>query len=232
LLCTVFRNIGLSVLITVGASTFTSCELFRSGNVSGRDSHSVALQGNHSEDEDHAHEHPHDHSHGHDQDHRMFGGWDSTTFPTAMNLYRLMNGVAELPDTTDHGNPSLADMFVANFSAEYMRYVPDSAKIALLKPLVRNPPELYISGAAFDEATQLVLPRMARVLDMVRYDSSRVHYRSRSLNGQWLQAPQGRFWTADTLYPAAFLYGRSEGNAGSDALRRPEAWLLAELTRR
>jgi hypothetical protein len=228
----VFRVIGLSVLFTVGANTFSSCELFRGGNVSGRDNHSAALQGNHAEDEDHAHEHPHDHSHGHEQDHRVYGGWDSAMFPTAMNLYRLMNGVAELPDTSDHRNPSMADMVVANFSAEYMRYVPDSAQIALLRTLVRNPPELYISGAAFDEATQLVLPRMARVLDMLRYDSSRVYYRSRSLNGHWLQPPQGRFWIADTLYPAAYVYSRSEKSAGADALRRPEAWLLAELTHR
>lgn len=182
----------------------------------------TAVQGNEAEHQNH------DHSHGNHQDHRMYGGWDTAVFPTAVNLYRLMNAVAELEDTADRGNPSLAEMFVANFSTEYIRYRPDSQSISKLRLLLGNGLDLYITGANFDEATQVVIPRLARVLDLLRFDSAHVFYYTRSLNGSWILPKWGNYIPSDTMYPSARVFP-AQGPvaiAGYAALRKPEMWLL------
>jgi len=126
--------------------------------------------------------HPHD-----EQDHRMYGGWDSSEYPTAVNLYRAMNLIAEIRDPADSGRPSRAEMFVATFSDAYVKYKPDSLIMLHLKGLKANAGVILFSGASRDVATQVQMPRLARVLDLLRADSSHFHYRALGLNGVWHQ---------------------------------------------
>jgi hypothetical protein len=117
----------------------------------------------------------------------MYGGWDSSEYPTAVNLYRAMNLIAEIRDPADRSRPSRAEMFVATFSDAYVKYKPDSLIMLHLKGLKANAGVILFSGASRDVATQVQMPRLARVLDLLRADSSHFHYRALGLNGVWHQ---------------------------------------------
>jgi hypothetical protein len=189
-------------------------------------------------DSDHGIEHGHEHEgrqelgHPHDEhDHRMYGGWDSSQYPTAVNLYRAMNLIAETCDPADSGRPSHAEMFVATFSDAYVRYKPDSLIMLQLKEFKgNNAASVLFSGASWDEATQVQMPRLARVLDLLWADSSDFHYRARGLAENWHYRsdshPESRM--ADTSFPAVevFLKGGKYQSFSGERLFRPEFYLL------
>jgi hypothetical protein len=183
-----------------------------------------------------AHEHGPGCDHGleghadHDNDHRMYGGWDTTEFPSAANLYRSMHLIDGLKDTSDKGFPSQAEMFVATFSDEYLRYKPDSAALQTLRLALRQSGlEVRFSGAAWDDASKQYLPRLARVLDLVRFDSAQLHYRSRSLDGRWIhEGLHNTQWANDSVFPSVQLSpkGKASCYRSGAALLRPERYLL------
>jgi hypothetical protein len=161
-----------------------------------------------------AHEHGPGCDHGleghadHDNDHRMYGGWDTTEFPSAANLYRSMHLIDGLKDTSDKGFPSQAEMFVATFSDEYLRYKPDSAALQTLRLALRQSGlEVRFSGAAWDE----------------------LHYRSRSLDGRWIhEGLHNTQWANDSVFPSVQLSpkGKASCYRSGAALLRPERYLL------
>lgn len=174
----------------------------------------------------HAHE-----AHGHDEhDHRMYGGWDTLQYPTAANLYRAMNLIAETRDPSDSGRPSHSDMFVATFSEAYVRYKPDSEAMQQLKQYKSNAAVIRFSGANWDDATQAMLPRLVRVLDLLRTDSVQLQYRSRGLNGAWHYRPDldAVAWPIDSVFPSVEVLNKGGGSRSfaGDRLLRPEWYLL------
>lgn len=172
---------------------------------------------------------PHAH-HDDEHDHRMYGGWDTAQYPTAVNLYRAMNLIAETRDPIDSGRPSHAEMFVATFSEAYVRYKPDSAVMQQLRAWRGNAAYVRFSGAPWDEATHTLMPRLVRVLDLLRTDSVQLQYRSRGLNGGWHYRAdlESASWPQDTVFPSVEVFKKSGGSKSFTGkhLQHPEFCLL------
>ncbi|MBU6325719.1 MAG: hypothetical protein KJS92_09545 [Bacteroidetes bacterium] len=111
--------------------------------------------------------------------------WSEHDYPSSDNLYRLMGFIAANVDTADHGKPSQADMFISNFSDAYHPLQADSQTLRLLRTF-KGSCQVYISADAVSQESRIFVPRMARLLDQMRFDSSSLYYRGQGISGDWL----------------------------------------------
>jgi len=130
-----------------------------------------------------SHRHEHEEAHSHDANPEDL--WSVAEYPSSDNLYRLMGLIAATVDTADHGRPTQADMFLANFSDAYHPPQADSQTLASLRQFKGNC-QVYISADAVNQESRVFVPRMARLLDQMRFDSASLFYRGQGLSGNWL----------------------------------------------
>lgn len=165
----------------------------------------------HRETEPQAQQHNHNHNHDHDHGGSAQAGsesgdtseqWSTQQFPSSNNLYRMMGLIVGAVDTSDHFIPSHADMFIANFSEAYLPQQASGAILPLLSQKLAGC-TVYVSAAAQQAESKVFVPRMARLLDQIRFDSSALHYRGWSISGHWLSSDFPSLIPADSEVPYA-----------------------------
>lgn len=154
----------------------------------------------------HIHHEPHGHEDAKVHDH---GGnaedlWSETQYPSSDNMYRLMGLISANLDTADHGLPSNADMFIANFTDAYHPFQADSQTLFSLRRFVGSC-QVYISADAVNQESRVFVPRLARLLDQMRFDSAAVYYRGLGIAGNWLPSAFPPIISDSKLVPHACI---------------------------
>jgi hypothetical protein len=161
----------------------------------------------HRETEPQVQQHDHDHTHDGSVHIRSESGdtseqWSAQQFPSSNNLYRMMGQIVGAVDTSDHFIPSHADMFIANFSEAYLPQQASGAILQLLSQKLAGC-KVYISAAAQQAESKIFVPRMTRLLDQIRFDSSALHYRGWSVSGRWISSGFPQLIADDSEVPYA-----------------------------
>ncbi len=181
----------------------------------------------------HLHHEPHRHedAKAHDHGSNAEDLWSETEYPSSDNMYRLMGQILANQDTADHGQPSRADMFIANFSEAYHPFQADSLTLVRLKAQGSGW-RVYVSASCGDEQSRVFVPRLARLLDQLRFDSAALFYRGLGLNGQWLETHTESFFPDQKMVPYACItrHGKVLGILSSEDRNRLGAKLLDVLS--